>query len=171
MLVDDWLVKVYSQNKLTRWLMYIYILVALVYNTEVVIFIRAVYKAKKSSFCVALIKSDFFSFWGRSVGYFLFDYIWHDMVHRAQSRHFSELNYWYCVDVMKHSMSGFVWSKPNLPTLLGYKVMYICVYFCMYISQILYSLFWPVSQFNICRLWIPWTISCHMFQNLSLELR
>ena len=53
---------------------------------------------------------------------------------------------WAFGTVIKHSMSGFVWSKPHLPTLFGYKVMInICVvyflislfftlYFCLYLN-------------------------------------
>ena len=65
-------------------------------------------------------------------------HMWHDLIHRGQSRHSSELSYQYC---QKHSISGFVWSKLHLPTLFGYKVMNICVvYFLMYFF-VFHSLF------------------------------
>ena len=44
----------------------------------------------------------------------------------------------------------------------------ICVvYFLMYFS-VIYSLL-PVSQFHICWVWLPWTISCH-YKSVSFNL-
>ena len=75
---------------------------------------------------------------------------------------------WAIDSVIEHSISEFVWSKPHVPTLFGYKVMNIYgVYFLMYFI-VFCSLFWPVSQFHIYRLWPPWTISCHNYVLFSV---
>ena len=74
---------------------------------------------------------------------------------------------WAIDTVIKHSHSGFVWSKLHLPTLFGYKVMNTCVvYFLMYF-YVFYSLFLPVSQFHICWLW-P---SCHQLVSTAFPAR
>ena len=66
---------------------------------------------------------------------------------RTKYRHFQN---WAIDTAIKHSISWFVWSKPHLPTLFGYKVMDIWViYFLMYFFCF-YCLFVPISQFNIC---------------------
>ena len=85
----------------------------------------------------------------------------HDMNHRGQRSHFFQN--WAIDTVIKHSIPEFVWSKSHLPTLFSYKVMNICViYFLMYFF-VFYTLFLPVSQFHICRLWPPWSISSHVW--------
>ena len=62
--------------------------------------------------------------------------------------------------VIKHSISGLVWYKPHLPTLFGYKVMNIlcspifaCICLFSYAFCCFYSLFLPVPNFHISRLW------------------
>ena len=61
--------------------------------------------------------------------------------------------------------------NPIFLSLFGlYKVMNICVYYCIFF--VFYSLFLPVSQFHInCQLWPPWTISVTHYLCITCSIK
>ena len=56
---------------------------------------------------------------------------------------------WAIDTVIKHSISGFIWPKPHLPTSFGYKVReYLCCLFS-YLFLLCFTLCWPPNLTQI----------------------